>query len=60
MSADPWDRPCECGHPMRGHRLDMEDPEDGVTPDCDQCGCMTFKPERGNNMGTGCPTVVTE
>lgn len=32
---DPWERKCAgCGHRMRDHRLDLDDPMGGLAPDC--------------------------
>lgn len=36
---------------MRRHRLDWDDPMDGIEPDCDQCGCMEFRWNEPPDLG---------
>lgn len=37
-----WAALCVCGHELRAHRLDLDDPRDGIDPDCARCSCMEF------------------
>ncbi len=64
--VNPWARKCVCGHPLRAHRLDWDDPMDGLAPDCGVtvvvvdpdtwvehrglCPCMGFRLRTASNM----------